>query len=106
MMSKVCYFVIRVENFVKFYGGVQVLRGIGFGVQCGEIFGFFGFNGVGKTIVICCMLDLICFFFGLLRIVGYDFQRDLVVVRVRCGYLFGELCFDENIVVNLVLRFF
>ena len=105
-MSKVCHSVIRVENLAKSYGGVQALGGIGFRVQRGEIFGFLGPNGAGKTTAIRCMLDLIRPSSGLLRIVGHDPQRDPVAVRARCGYLPGELRFDENITVNSALRFF
>ena len=82
------------------------MDGIDFEVQRGEIFGFLGPNGAGKTTAIRCMLDLIRPSSGLLRIVGHDPQSDPVAVRARCGYLPGELRFDENITVNAALRFF
>lgn len=104
-MSKACHSVIKVENLAKSYGGFQALSGIGFEVKRGEIFGFLGPNGAGKTTAIRCMLDLIRPSSGLLRIVGYDPQRDPVAVRARCGYLPGELRLDENITVNSALRF-
>jgi ABC-2 type transport system ATP-binding protein len=105
-MSKDCQAVIRVENLTKSYGGFRALCGIDFEVQRGEIFGFLGPNGAGKTTAIRCMLDLIRPSAGLLRVVGRNPQQEPVAVRERCGYLPGELRFDENITVNEALGFF
>ncbi|MCP4848516.1 MAG: ABC transporter ATP-binding protein [Verrucomicrobiaceae bacterium] len=105
-MSKACHSVIRVENLSKAYGGVKALNGINFEVHRGEIFGFLGPNGAGKTTAIRCMLDLIRPSSGLLSVVGHDPRRNPVAVRARCGYLPGELRFDENITVNEALGFF
>ncbi len=105
-MSKDSQPIIRVNSLIKSYGGFHALRGIDFEVQRGEVFGFLGPNGAGKTTAIRCMLDLIRPSSGSLLVAGHDPQRNPVAVRARCGYLPGELRFDENITVSAALNFF
>ena len=85
---------------------MQALRQLELSVQRNEIFGFLGPNGAGKTTTIRCMLDLIRPQQGEIRVLGLDPRRDPVGVRLRCGYLPGELNVDDNLTVKEVLRFF
>jgi len=75
-------------------------------VRSGEVFGFLGPNGSGKTTTIRCLLDLIRPDGGTVRVLGLDPQRDSVAVRARTGYLPGELHMDDNLTVEGALRFF
>jgi ABC-2 type transport system ATP-binding protein len=50
---------VMIRGLTKFYGAVQALRGVELEVARGEIFGFLGPNGSGKTTTIRCLLDLI-----------------------------------------------
>lgn len=97
---------ISIQGLSKSYGRVQALHGLDLGVQRGEIFGFLGPNGAGKTTTIRCMLDLIRPQQGEIRVLGLDPRRDPVGVRLRCGYLPGELSVNDNLPVKQVLRFF
>ncbi len=72
----------------------------------GEVFGFLGPNGSGKTTTIRCLLDLIRPDGGTLRVLGRDPQRESVAVRAQIGYLPGELRLDESFTVEAALRFF
>lgn len=90
----------------KFYGDVHALRGVDLEVPRGEIFGFLGPNGSGKTTTIRCLLDLIRPSSGSARVLGLDPQAEPVAVRARVGYLPGELRLDDNMTANEVLRFF
>jgi ABC-2 type transport system ATP-binding protein len=74
-------------------------------VHRGEIFGYLGPNGSGKTTTIRCLLDLIRPNGGTVRVLGIDPQADPVAVRARTGYLPGELHFDENMTVEGALRY-
>jgi ABC-2 type transport system ATP-binding protein len=75
-------------------------------VKPGEIFGFLGPNGSGKTTTIRCMLDLIRPSGGQLRVLGLDPQAEPLAVRARVGYLPGELRLDDNMTADGALRFF
>lgn len=97
---------IHIKGLIKSYGHVQALRGVDLEVKQGEIFGFLGPNGAGKTTTIRCMLDLIRPQGGTLRVLGYDPQVDHVAIRVRSGYIPGELQLDENMTGQGALTYF
>ncbi|MGE5222982.1 MAG: ATP-binding cassette domain-containing protein [Omnitrophica WOR_2 bacterium] len=97
---------ISIQGLSKSYGWVQALDRLDLSVECGEIFGFLGPNGAGKTTTIRCLLGLIRPQEGEIRVLGLDPRRDPVGVRLRCGYLPGELNVDDNLTVREALRFF
>jgi ABC-2 type transport system ATP-binding protein len=96
---------ICTQGLVKNYGAVQALRGINLEVKFGEIFGFLGPNGAGKTTTIRCLLDLIRPNGGVVEVLGKNPRQDGLNIRARCGYLPGELHFDENLSVEAALRY-
>ena len=97
---------ILTRGLTKRYGQIHALRGVDLAVPRGEIFGFLGPNGSGKTTTIRCLLDLIRPAGGMLRVLGLDPQADAAGVRARTGYLPGELRFDTAFTVEGALRFF
>jgi ABC-2 type transport system ATP-binding protein len=97
---------IQTLGLTKSYGKVLALRGVDLDVRRGDIFGFLGPNGSGKTTTIRCLLDLIRPDGGTLRVLGRDPQRESVAVRAQIGYLPGELRIDESFTVEAALRFF
>src|SRR5260370_1153890 len=97
---------IVTQGLSKSYGDVQALRGVDLEVRRGEIFGFLGPNGSGKTTTIRCLLDLIRPSAGRLRVLDLDPQAEPLAVRARVGYLPGELRFDDNMTAEGALRFF
>ena len=62
--------MIRIENLVKRYGDVVALDHFNLDVKEGEIFGLLGPNGSGKTTAINCMLALLKYDRGSVRIMG------------------------------------
>jgi ABC-2 type transport system ATP-binding protein len=97
---------LEVRGLTKSYGDVKALRGVDLEVRRGEIFGFLGPNGSGKTTTIRCLLDLIRPDGGLLRVLGLDPQAEPLAVRTRAGYLPGELHLDDNLTAEGALRLF
>jgi len=96
---------VMTQGLTKSYGRVKALRGVNLNVKRGEIFGFLGPNGSGKTTTIRCLLDLIRPNGGTLRVLDLDPQAEPVAVRARIGYLPGELRIDDNLTVESALRF-
>jgi beta-exotoxin I transport system ATP-binding protein len=84
---------IRLEELTKQYGRLVALRGVSLEVAPGEIFGFLGLNGAGKTTAIRILLDLVRASSGRAYVFGIDCHRDGVSARSRIGYLPGELGF-------------
>lgn len=83
--------VITTTNLTKSYGRHQALFGLDMEVHEGEIFGFLGPNGSGKTTTIRILLDLIRRSDGDARVFGLDTRADGMEIRRRVGYLPGEL---------------
>jgi len=76
---------IRLENVRKAFGNTEVLRGIGFAVETGDMFGYLGSNGAGKTTTIRILLDLIRATSGEISIMGERADRD--ALRRRIGFV-------------------
>lgn len=97
---------LETRGLSKSYGEVRALREVDLDVRPGEIFGFLGPNGSGKTTMIRCLLDLIRPTGGSARVLGLDPQAEPLAVRARVGYLPGELRLDDNKTALEALRFF
>jgi beta-exotoxin I transport system ATP-binding protein len=89
--------VLLIEGLVKDYGKIHAVRGIDLVVGRGEIFGFLGPNGSGKTTTIRCVLDLLRPTRGRIEVLGRDSRRDGVAVRQSIAYVPGELRLPERL---------
>lgn len=95
--------IIEVENLVKRFGKFTAVDGISFSVSKGEIFGFLGANGAGKTTAIKMLCALSKPTSGRARIAGYDLLNQAEQVRLNIGYmsqkfsLYEDLTLGENI---------
>ena len=99
-------YTIEVEHLTKFYGSARGINDISFSVKQGEIMGFLGPNGSGKTTT---MRILTCFFpqtSGAARICGYDTLKSPLEVRRRLGYLPETVPLYLDMPVFSYLRFF
>jgi len=97
---------IEVENLSKFYGPARGIEEVSFSVKKGEIMGFLGPNGSGKTTT---MRILTCFFpptSGTARICGSDILDDSFSVRQKIGYLPENVPLYMDMPVFAYLNFF
>jgi ABC-2 type transport system ATP-binding protein len=82
---------IEARALTKYYGPVVAVDDLSFRVEQGEIYGFLGANGAGKTSTMRLLVDLLRPSRGSARVLGLDCQRDSRAVRRLVGYLPGEL---------------
>lgn len=82
--------VISVRNVTKYFGKVTGVKEISFTVEKGEIFGFLGPNGSGKTTTIRLLLDLLRADNGTIEIFGKELKPNSFEIRQKCGYLPGN----------------
>jgi ABC-2 type transport system ATP-binding protein len=82
---------IEISGLTKVFGATRAVEDLDLQVESGEIFGFLGPNGSGKTTTIRALLDLHRPTSGVVRVLGLDAHRDAVVIHSRTGYLPGEL---------------
>ena len=95
--------IIEVENLKKSYGKLLALDNLNLAIEEGEVFGLLGPNGSGKTTAINCMLSLLHYDAGSIRIFGkemtpesYELKKDIGVVMQNVA-VFPELTVEENI---------
>ncbi len=98
--------VIAARALTKHYGDVVGVEELSFEVQPGEVFGFLGPNGSGKTTTIRTMLDLIRPTSGSIEVLGADPRREGTALRARVGYLPGELALYDRLTVERLLEDF
>lgn len=94
---------IELRDVKHQYGQTPVLRGIDLTIEAGEMFGFLGHNGAGKTTAINILTTLIAPTSGSARVCGYDVVTQRNKVTRRIGYLpaevrlYGHLTAAENL---------
>ncbi len=95
--------MIEIKNLVKRYGELVALDHLNLEIQEGEIFGLLGPNGSGKTTAINCLLALLKYDKGSIRIFGEEMRPDNYKVKQQIGIVlqnvavFEELTVYENI---------
>ena len=95
--------VIHAENLTRRFGAFTAVDHVSFEVQAGEVVGYLGPNGSGKTTTIRMLLGLIRPSEGQAQVLGYDIRRDAERLRALCGYmsqkfsLYDELTVLENL---------
>lgn len=95
--------VIEVEHLVKAFGSFHAVDDISFTVKKGEIFGFLGANGAGKTTAMHMLTGLNQPTSGTGRVVGFDIRTEYEQIKRHIGYmsqkfsLYDDLTVAENI---------
>lgn len=95
--------VISVQNLTKQFGDFTAVNKITFDVKRGEIFGFLGANGAGKTTAMRMLCGLSIPTSGKGTVAGYDVMRESENIKRRIGYmsqrfsLYNDLTVWENI---------
>ena len=69
--------VIQVENLTKLFGDFAAVNQISFQVKAGEIFGFLGANGAGKTTAIKMLIGISSPSSGAATVAGFDVYKSL-----------------------------
>ncbi len=97
---------IRIEGLTKRFGRFTAVDGIDLEVRRGEIFGFLGPNGSGKTTTIRMLCGVISPTSGGATVLGHDAVRDPEAVRRRIGYMSQKFSLFEDLTVDENLRFY
>ncbi|MDE7412166.1 MAG: ABC transporter ATP-binding protein [Muribaculaceae bacterium] len=98
--------VISVKNLTKKFGSFTAVDHISFDVGKGEIFGFLGANGAGKTTAMRMLCGLSLPSSGEGRVAGYDIIRQPEEIKRHIGYMSQKFSLYENLRVNENIRLF
>lgn len=96
---------IVIQNLTKRYGRRRGVEEISLFVERGDIFGFLGQNGAGKSTTIRCMLGLLHFGQGQIRLLGQDVGSGGAKILRHVGYMPSEAMFYPSMRVEEVIAF-
>ena len=98
--------VIEVEHLVKAFGSFHAVDDISFSVKKGEIFGFLGANGAGKTTAMHMLTGLNQPTSGTGRVVGFDIRTEYEEIKRHIGYMSQRFSLYEDLTVAENIRLF
>lgn len=98
--------VIKVENLTRRFGDFVAVDHVNFDVKPGEIVGYLGPNGSGKTTTIRMLLGLLEPDEGKATVLGYDAFRQSEEVRSRAGYMSQKFALYDDLTVWENLQFY
>ena len=91
--------VIEVEHLIKAFGSFHAVDDISFTVKKGEIFGFLGANGAGKTTAMHMLTGLNQPTSGTGRVVGFDIRTEYEQIKKHIGYMSQKFSLYEDLTV-------
>ena len=97
---------IDVQGLSRRFGSFVAVKDLSFNVKQGEIFGFLGANGAGKSTTIRMLCGLLRPTSGTALVGGLDVSRDPEGVKRRIGYMSQKFSLYEALTVDQNLRFF
>ena len=106
MNSKEKQIAIKAENITKVFGDFTAVDHISFEVEKGEIFGFLGANGAGKTTAMRMFCGLSVPTSGKATVAGFDVYSDTEKIKKNIGYMSQKFSLYGNLTVAENLNFF
>lgn len=98
--------IIRVTHLKKYFGEIKAVNDISFQAERGELFGFLGINGAGKSTTINMLCTVLEPTEGEIEICGFKAGRHNDQIRKKIGVVYQNNCLDELLTVkeNLLIR--
>jgi len=98
--------VIHTHQLTRKFGDFVAVNAISFDVQPGEIFGFLGANGAGKTTAMRILCGLLSPTSGEATVAGFDVYRQNEEIKKHIGYMSQKFSLYENLTVRENIQFF
>lgn len=98
--------IISASNLTKAFGDFRAVDGISFEVQQGEIFGFLGANGAGKTTAMRMLCGLSMPSSGSATVAGFDVYKEPDKIKRSIGYMSQKFSLYEDLTIKENIRFY
>lgn len=98
--------VISVNQLTKRFGSFTAVNAITFDVKHGEIFGFLGANGAGKTTAMRMLCGLSFPTSGEAKVAGFDLFKDAEQIKKSIGYMSQKFSLYEDLTIRENIRFY
>ena len=98
--------VIQTERLTRTFGSFTAVDAITFQVQAGEIFGFLGANGAGKTTALKMLIGLLRPSAGSATVAGFDIWKYPEEIKRRIGYMSQKFSLYEDLTVRENIRLY
>jgi ABC-2 type transport system ATP-binding protein len=97
---------IEARDLTRRFDGFTAVNAITFQVEQGEVFGFLGANGAGKTTAIRMLVGVLKPTAGSAKVAGYDIRTQAEQVRRRIGYMSQKFSLYEDLTVRENIRLY
>ena len=97
--------VLEIINLKKYYGDIRGVEDVSLTLNKGEIYGFIGRNGAGKSTTIRTIMNLINKTSGTILIDGKEFNKDDIELKKIIGYLPSEINLYSDLTVKETIDF-
>ena len=97
---------IIVEGLTKTFGSFRAVDDLSFDVKEGEIFGFLGANGAGKSTTIRMLVGLLEPSGGRAVVGGFDVMKQTDLLKAGIGYMSQKFSLYDDLTVEQNIRFF
>lgn len=98
--------MITTQGLTKKFGDFTAVDAISFDVKPGEIFGFLGANGAGKTTAMRMLTGLLAPSGGTATVAGFDIYKESEQIKRKIGYMSQRFSLYEDLTVRENIRFF
>jgi len=98
--------VIEVENLTRAYGDFKAVDNISFHVEKGEIFGFLGANGAGKTTAMKMLTGILEPTSGKGKVAGFDIKTQRNKLKYKIGYMSQKFSLYEDLTLKENVKFY
>lgn len=99
-------YIITAEQLTKRFGDFKAVDGITFNVHKGEIFGFLGANGAGKTTAMRMLCGLSIPTEGNATVAGFDVYKQTEQIKRSIGYMSQKFSLYEDLTIKENIRFY
>ncbi|WP_308992412.1 ABC transporter ATP-binding protein [Mariniflexile litorale] len=98
--------VIEAQNLTKMFGDFTAVNAISFKVKKGEIFGFLGANGAGKTTAMKMLIGISKPTSGAAKVAGFDVFTNAEDIKKNIGYMSQKFALYDDLTVKENITFF